>query len=123
MKNTLVSLVAGLLVWGSFATAQSNFTLTNGAVANIPFNFTVGNQSFESGTYIVQLDYERQIMVIRNNDRQVRIWDVHTGQEVLALDGHTDAVMSLAFSPDGRRLASGGLDGTIRVLAGPGGRR
>ena len=74
MKNTLVSLVAGLLVWGSFATAQSNFTLTNGAVANIPFNFTVGNQSFESGTYIVQLDYERQIMVIRNNDRQVRIF-------------------------------------------------
>jgi hypothetical protein len=74
MRNTLVSLVAGLLVWGSFAAAQSNFTLTNGSVANVPFNFTVGNQAFPSGTYIVQLDFEKQVVVIRNNDRKVRIF-------------------------------------------------
>jgi hypothetical protein len=74
MKNTLVSLVAGLLVWGSFAVAQSNFTLTNGSVANIPFDFTIGNQAFEAGTYIVQLDFEKQVIVIRNTDRKVRIF-------------------------------------------------
>lgn len=74
MKNTLVSLVAGLLVWGSFATAQNNFNITNGALANVPFNFNVGNQAFPAGTYTVQLDYEKQIMVIRNSDRNVRIF-------------------------------------------------
>jgi hypothetical protein len=74
MSNTLVSLIAGLLVWGSFATAQSNFTLTNGAVADVPFDFTVGNQAFPSGQYVVQVDFEKQVVVIRNDDRKVRIF-------------------------------------------------
>lgn len=74
MKNTLVSLVAGLMVWGSFATAQSNFTLTNGSVANIPFNFVIGNQAFPAGVYVVQVDFEKQATLIRSNDRRVRIF-------------------------------------------------
>jgi len=74
MSNTLVSLVASLLVWVSFATAQSNFTLTKGAEASIPFRFMVGNQEFPAGTYIVQLDFEKQVVVIRNEDRKVRIF-------------------------------------------------
>lgn len=31
------------------------------------------------------------------------------------LTGHTDKVMSVAWSPDGTRLASAGADGTVRV--------
>ena len=74
MSNTLVSLIAGLLLWGSFATAQSNFTVTNGSEASIPFRFMVGNQEFPAGTYIVQLDFEKQLVVIRSEDRKVRIF-------------------------------------------------
>jgi len=45
----------------------------------------------------------------------VRILDASDGEQVLALGGHGDAVLSLAFSPDGSTLATGSIDGTVRI--------
>ena len=42
----------------------------------------------------------------------MRLWEITRGQEILALRA---AVTSLAFSPDGHRLAGGGEDGAIRI--------
>ena len=38
-----------------------------------------------------------------------------TGEEVARLEGHTNYVFSLAFSPDGATLVSGSGDGTVRI--------
>jgi WD40 repeat protein len=52
-------------------------------------------------------------------DKTVRLWSVASGHELLVLDGHTGPVRALAFSPDGRILAScgDGPDGAIEVIA------
>lgn len=55
-------------------------------------------------------------------DRTVRLWETSRGRELAVLQGHTGMVLALAFSPDGRLLASGGLDESIRfwnVGSGP----
>lgn len=45
----------------------------------------------------------------------IKVWDVQTGQEVNSLAGHNNIINSLAFSPDGRMLASGSYDSTIKL--------
>ena len=40
----------------------------------------------------------------------MKVWDAVTGQETLTLKGHTARSRSVAFSPDGSRLASASDD-------------
>src|SRR4051794_41947320 len=49
------------------------------------------------------------------DDKTVRIWDAKSGKEVRKLEGHSDGVWSVAFSPDGSRIAFGSFDKTIRI--------
>jgi WD40 repeat protein len=49
----------------------------------------------------------------------IHLWDVRTSGEFAALRGHTQAVSALAFSPDGKTLASGGHDGEARLWHPP----
>lgn len=65
-------------------------------------------------------------------DNTVRLWDVEMGRCLRILEGHTDCVMSVAWSADGRRALSGGdktvwvwdveMGRCLRVLEGHSGR-
>ncbi|MCM3905396.1 MAG: caspase family protein [Pyrinomonadaceae bacterium] len=46
---------------------------------------------------------------------QVRLWDVASGSQIGDLKGHGKGVTEVAFSRDGRLLASGSSDNTIRI--------
>ena len=47
--------------------------------------------------------------------RTVKVWDAATGQEIPHAQGACSGVSSVAFSPDGQRLASASRDRTVKV--------
>jgi RNA polymerase sigma factor (sigma-70 family) len=48
-------------------------------------------------------------------DKVARLYDPNTGQEIRALEGHTEAVTSVAFSPDGKLLLTASKDGSAAL--------
>ncbi len=43
------------------------------------------------------------------------VWDTASGQKAFDFQGHLNRIMTVDFSADGRYIASGGMDGTVKV--------
>jgi ribosome assembly protein SQT1 len=43
------------------------------------------------------------------------IWDITDGEVIVKLTGHTDSVTDIAFNADGEMIATGGMDGKVRL--------
>ena len=56
-------------------------------------------------------------------DGIVQLWEIVTGKERRAFHGHRGPIEALAFSPDGKTLASGSADTTILLWDVTGERR
>jgi len=62
--------------------------------------------------------FERDGVALANLDDMdniINFWDAASGELLSTLTGHTNWVNSVAYSPDGRTLASGSNDNTIKL--------
>jgi len=54
-------------------------------------------------------------VVTASGDKSVRLWNSLTGKEELKLTDHSSPVRCAAFSPDGTKVASGGMSNTTLI--------
>src|SRR5262249_37902521 len=45
----------------------------------------------------------------------LRVWDWQNSKQVSAGEGHTQAITAVAWSPNGKRVATSSFDGTVRL--------
>ncbi|XP_073350573.1 coronin-7 [Pagrus major] len=55
------------------------------------------------------------LLVSSSYDLTVRLWNVDSGDEVKILSGHQDQIFGMAWSPDGKLLATVCKDGKVRI--------
>jgi len=67
-----------------------------------------------ASTLAVSPDGRRAVAVCRG-EGTLRRFDLKAGRELPLADGHTNRIEQLAFLPDGSRLLTASLDGTLRV--------
>ena len=70
--------------------------------------FSPDGQILASATGLVPFHGEETV-------NSIQLWDVKTGSQLLFIPNDTGAVFSVAFSPDGKLIASGGYDTTIAI--------
>ena len=60
------------LAIANFAMAGSSFAQSNGVRANVPFDFTVGNDLLPAGTYTIK-PQSAAVIVIKNHDKPIAV--------------------------------------------------
>jgi WD40 repeat protein len=81
------------------------------------WNLKTGKETFalKHGSPVQAISFAPRGQVLASAGKDVRLWDVATGQERLTLQERGLTVWSIAFSPDGMVLASGCNDGKVKI--------
>jgi WD40 repeat protein len=64
---------------------------------------------------VIAISPDQQTIAVGFSDWLIRLYDLHTFQLKQVLEGHTNSVFALTFTPDGSYLLSGGRDAMLKV--------
>ena len=84
---------------------------TGVSISEIPAHLTAQSKT---GSVVFSSDGAR-LVTAAGGDHAARIWNSSIGKEIAKLEGHTDAVLCAATSPDSRWIATASDDTTVRL--------
>jgi WD40 repeat protein len=62
------------------------------------------------------LTTSEDVFSISDNDHDpARLWEAENSKLLVTFQGHTAGITSAVYSPDGRRVLTTSLDGTVRL--------
>lgn len=89
--------------------------LAEGSSSNIPDLSVQHFETHASSVFAVACHPTQPLAASGGEDDLGYIWDITDGEIIVKLTGHTDSVTSTAWSADGEMIATGGMDGRIRI--------
>ncbi|KIY72167.1 ribosome biogenesis protein Sqt1 [Cylindrobasidium torrendii FP15055 ss-10] len=78
-------------------------------------NSVQGFQAHNASVFVVAMHPTEHLAVSGGEDDLGFIWDIVDGEIIVKLTGHTDSVTCAGWSADGEMIATGGMDGKVRV--------
>ena len=88
--------------------------MQDASLAEARLRETVLNEAFDV-PWAVAISRNGQYWAVSSRRGEVRVWGEEGKLLHLAWQAHTDTVRALAFSPDGRTLATGSWDGSLKL--------
>ena len=91
----------------------SNVRLWNTDTGDVTATFKTAHRGYIN---VVRFSPDDKILASGSRYGRVELWDVQNQQRITTLSGHTDEIRALAFSPDGKTVATAAKGETIIVL-------
>ena len=119
----------------AIAFSPDSTTLAVGTYRSVQFWSLTGNEAKSAGEWKGHTDTVRCLTYTKDGlslaagggmpgvNGEIRIWDTKAQKELEMFGDHTDVVNGVAFSPDGKRLASGSADKSVRIWEVAGGKQ